>query len=96
MKLTQLWCISIVAVQGIGANPDKTWKIKNVNWLKDVKMFQSKVPKARMLKYEYESIWFRDNPIRQTLSEVAITLLEELNEAKKVSQAGTWSLESMD
>ena len=89
MKLTQLWCINIVAVHGIGANPDKTWKIENVNWLKDVKMFQSKVPKARMLRYGYESIWFRDNPIKQTLSGVAITLLEELNKARKVNQAGT-------
>lgn len=86
-KLTQFLCDSIIAVHGIGADPDKTWETGDVNWLKDLQMLPSKVPRARIMRYGYESSWFGDDPIRQTLDNIAASLLQDLKGKRAVSYA---------
>ncbi len=86
---------SIVAVHGLGANPDWAWTWKraataseeeiHVNWLRDEDMLPSKIPHARILTFNYESTWHKDAP-RQRRSLCADQLLTALdNQRKQVS-----------
>ncbi|KAJ5297504.1 hypothetical protein N7508_007753 [Penicillium antarcticum] len=63
--------IDIVAVHGLGSNVDWSWTWKDdtqivdgkprlVNWLSDNNMLPKKVPRARVLAYNYESRWHLD------------------------------------
>ncbi|ROV88121.1 hypothetical protein VMCG_10440 [Cytospora schulzeri] len=89
--------VDIVAVHGIGAPPTKTWvysekddkgqKIREVNWLADNTMLPSAVKDARIMTFNYDSVWFGDAPTRQTLDGVATTLLREIK--KKRRDCGT-------
>ncbi|KAI1117434.1 hypothetical protein F5Y14DRAFT_402602 [Nemania sp. NC0429] len=77
--------VDIVAIHGIGAHPEYTWtwttrnannEIENqVNWLQDSTMLPASFQNARIMTYGYESYWFGENAIRQTLSNVAESFL---------------------
>ena len=71
--------VDIVAVPGLGANPEFTWKNKNkVDWLRDSNMLPVKVTNARIMVFEYESQWFGRGSINQRLSSVADQLVQAL------------------
>ena len=84
---------SIVAIHGIGSHPDDTWS-KNVstdpdnphyvNWLSNTSMLPSIAPNARVLRYGYESGWFRDDAIHQKASTVATCFLLALTREREV------------
>ncbi|XP_044716492.1 NACHT domain-containing protein [Hirsutella rhossiliensis] len=58
--------IDIVAVHGLGSNVDWSWTWKDdekcINWLRDPGMLPAKVPKSRIIAYNYESRWHADAP----------------------------------
>lgn len=71
---------SIIAVHGIGVDPKAAWNHResHANWLKHKSMLQADVPNARIMAFNYDSIWFGDTPIKLTLDGVATSLLDEL------------------
>lgn len=91
-----LQCLSIIAVHGLGANPDWAWTRKragrtsgdeiHVNWLKDEDMLPSKMPNARIMTFNYESKWHKDAP-RQRRSLCADQLLTALDNKRKQASA---------
>ena len=75
--------VDIVAVPGLGANPEFTWKSKNkVDWLRDSNMLPEKLTNARIMVFEYESQWFGRGSINQRLSSVADQLVQALYEKR--------------
>ena len=77
---------SIIAIHGIGADPDDTWisKRKGVNWLKDPNMLPEAAPQARIMRFGWESQWIGKDFIDQRCSTVAEQLLEDLRIVRKV------------
>ena len=77
---------SIIAIHGIGANPDDTWKSKKegVNWLKDPDMLPKAAQKARIMRFGWESQWFGKYYIDQHCSDVAEQLLNDLRAVRQV------------
>ena len=81
---------SIVAVHGLGANPDWAWirKMKDgddevhVNWLADEIMLPAKLPDSRIMTFSYESNWLLGAP-KQRRSLCAIQLLTALDNKRK-------------
>jgi hypothetical protein len=73
--------VDIVAVHGLGAIPDITWKERTsgINWLSDEKMLPSATPHARILRFGYDSLWMGKTPIRTSLSTIAYKLLLALS-----------------
>ncbi|CAI6035875.1 unnamed protein product, partial [Clonostachys chloroleuca] len=73
--------VDIVAVHGLGAIPDITWKEKtsSINWLSHKDMLPQAVPEARILRFGYDSLWMGETPIRTSLSTIAYKLLLSLN-----------------
>ncbi|CCF40392.1 pfs domain-containing protein [Colletotrichum higginsianum] len=58
--------VDIIAVHGLGSNVDWSWTWKDgskrVNWLRDPDMLPARVPKSRIMVYNYESRWHADAP----------------------------------
>ncbi|KAL1845796.1 hypothetical protein Daus18300_014441 [Diaporthe australafricana] len=87
--------IDILAVPGIGTDPETTWSyferdpqdkskiITDVNWLSHSTMLPSKFPNARIMTFGYDSRWFGDAPAKQRLSGIAIKVLAELTRIRK-------------
>ncbi|CAG9938715.1 unnamed protein product [Clonostachys rosea f. rosea IK726] len=73
--------VDIVAVHGLGAIPDITWKEKtsSINWLSHKDMLPQAVPEARILRFGYDSLWMGETLIRTSLSTIAYNLLLSLN-----------------
>ncbi|CAH0045530.1 unnamed protein product [Clonostachys solani] len=73
--------VDIVAVHGLGAIPDITWKEKasSINWLSHDDMLPKAVPEARILRFGYDSLWMGETAIRTSLSTIAYKLLLSLN-----------------
>lgn len=69
---------SVVAVHGIGADPDRTWTTNGVNWLKDPGMLPSAIPYARIMRFGYESAWLGRDAIQQRLPLIAEQLILSL------------------
>jgi hypothetical protein len=90
---------SIVAVHGIGAHPDDSW-CKNVgtsenaqwvNWLHEADMLPAVAPRARIMRYGYQSQWFGGGAMRQKASTVAQRLLLALRRRREVRVfSSTW------
>lgn len=88
---------SILAIHGIGAHPEKTWTYshrdphddsemtKKVNWLSDEELLPKAFPKARIMTFGYDSVWYGEAPPRQSMNGIAKKVLEGLNEERKVS-----------
>lgn len=81
--------LSIVAVHGIGADPDRTWTRDGVNWLRDEEMLPQAVPQARIMRFGYESQWLGREAIQQRLPLVADQLLRSLMGSRKVHRTPT-------
>lgn len=85
---------SIVAIHGIGADPDKTWTGRGpagerVSWLSDSGMLPKAVPTARIMRFGYESAWYGtklDEPKKTHVFDVAEMLLKQLEFHRQVSQ----------
>lgn len=71
--------VDIVAVPGLGANPEFTWTRNKVDWLRDSNMLPRSVTNARIMVFEYESQWFGRGSINQRLSSVADQLVQALS-----------------
>ena len=75
--------VDIVAVPGLGASPEWTWKSKNkVDWLADNNMLPRTIANARIMVFEYESQWFGRGSINQRLSNVADQLVHALSDQR--------------
>ncbi|KAL8839664.1 MAG: hypothetical protein Q9176_004271 [Flavoplaca citrina] len=71
--------VDIIAVSGLGANPEWTWKSKNrVDWIRDSNMLAAAIPHARIMVFEYESKWFGKGAINQRLTLVGEQLIRDL------------------
>ena len=76
----------------MGAHPDDTWckKIDGdgdpvyVNWLKDEHFLPAAVPRARIMRYGYDSRWFGENAIKTKASDISQAFLFDLDEYRKV------------
>ncbi|EPS42862.1 hypothetical protein H072_3143 [Dactylellina haptotyla CBS 200.50] len=75
--------VDIIAVHGIGANPDSTWTKNGKHWLQDGDMLPAAVPNARILRFAYESQWLGKNMISQKLPDVAESLLRALKQERQ-------------
>ncbi|ETS85342.1 hypothetical protein PFICI_03367 [Pestalotiopsis fici W106-1] len=78
--------VDIVAIHGIGADPDNTWTGRGldeekINWLTHSSMLPKAVPNARIMRFGYESGWYgtaKDQPKQTYISDVAEMLLKQL------------------
>lgn len=84
MRIFYVTACSLVAVHGLGADPDRTWTTNGVNWLKDPEMLPSAVPNARIMRFGYESAWLGRHAIQQRLPLIAERLLHSLRALRVV------------
>jgi hypothetical protein len=83
---TQNVRVDVVAVHGLGAIPDITWKDKKsgVEWISNPEMLPKAVPEARIMRFGYDSLWLGKEPIRTRLSAIANKLLLALSRERGV------------
>lgn len=75
----------IIAVHGLGADPEHTWSCRNPAGLANGSnrthllrhLLQNDFPQARICSYEYDSSWLGDAPAKTT-EEIGLNLLDEL------------------
>jgi curved DNA-binding protein CbpA len=79
-------CVDIVAVHGLGAIPEITWKDSKSGktWISDSEMLPKSVPEARIMRFGYDSLWLGKTPIRTKLSTIANKLLLVLARERSV------------
>ncbi|ORY18174.1 hypothetical protein BCR34DRAFT_554346 [Clohesyomyces aquaticus] len=82
MKPSTKFAFEIIAIPGLGANPEWTWKKDKVHWLKDGNMLARKVPNARISVFQYQSQWFGRGAVDQKLDNVANQLLYALERSR--------------
>ncbi|KAH7120138.1 hypothetical protein B0J13DRAFT_568367 [Dactylonectria estremocensis] len=72
--------VDIVAVHGIGVDPKTTWvhQPSGVDWLEDKSMLPNDLKTARIMSFNYDSVWIGDSAVKQTLSGVADKILTAL------------------
>lgn len=77
---------SVVAVHGIGVHPNETWidRKSKTDWLSSESMLPKDIPEARIMTFNYNSVWFGDNAVKQSLESVATKLLRALLAKRKV------------
>ena len=84
---------SIVAIHGIGANPEEMWNgrldngVGKINWLTDLTMLPGLVPAARIMRFGYESQWFGDQEVNTKITyvdDLAKRLLADLSYHRQV------------
>jgi hypothetical protein len=76
----------VVAVHGLGAIPEITWKEKKsgVNWLEHEAMLPSAIPDARIMRFGYDSMWLGRHPVRTNIQIIADNLLAALDRRRRV------------
>jgi hypothetical protein len=78
----------------MGAHPDDTWskvgdKGSNyVNWLKDPPLLPAVVPRARIMRYGYDSRWFGEGAIKTKTSDISQLFLMGLKRLREVNSTG--------
>lgn len=83
---------SVIAVPGLGADPFESWRSKTrggdgkdgFHWLQDADGLRQDFPHARIMLYEYASAWRGKFKVNAYLSNIAISLLERLTDAREV------------
>ncbi|KAF2019802.1 hypothetical protein BU24DRAFT_127423 [Aaosphaeria arxii CBS 175.79] len=76
--------LDIVAIPGLGANPEWTWVRDKVHWLRDSTMLGRKIPNARISVFQYQSQWFGKGSVDQQLDNVVDQLLYQLKRTRGV------------
>ena len=76
--------VDIIAIHGIGANPNHTWQIQGVNWLQHADMLPSAAPQVRIMRFAYESQWLGQGNIAQHPSAVADHFLSSVRSKRLV------------
>jgi hypothetical protein len=82
--------VDIIAVHGLGANPDWAWIGKrevgngeeHIKWLSDKNMLPAKLPDSRIMTFNYESNWLLGAP-KQRRSLCGVQLLTALDSKRK-------------
>jgi ankyrin repeat protein len=76
--------LDIVFVPGLGANPVESWKCSKTgfNWASDKDGIVKEFPSARVLLYMYQSAWVGPLKVKQFIGNLALTLLEGLQEKR--------------
>ncbi|KAM0213594.1 hypothetical protein ACHAQD_009247 [Fusarium lateritium] len=77
--------LDVVAVHGIGVDPTNTWTHPktNKNWLRDETMLPQELPSARIMAFAYNSVWYGDDAVKQSLESVANSLLRDLGDRRE-------------
>ncbi|KAI4614052.1 hypothetical protein J4E80_006742 [Alternaria sp. BMP 0032] len=80
--------IEIIAIPGLGADPEYTWKKSKVHWLRDANMLPKKIPHAKISVFQYQSQWFGKGSVDERIDNVANKLLHSLDRSR-VNQTKT-------
>ncbi|KAL1966027.1 hypothetical protein VTN77DRAFT_4967 [Rasamsonia byssochlamydoides] len=79
--------VAIVAVHGLGAHPDDAWckkldtgdgEVRYFNWLSEPSMLPAVVPRARIMRYGYDSRWFGQDAVKTKTSDISQLFLLDL------------------
>ena len=72
----------IIAIPGLGADPEYTWKKDKVHWLRDANMLPKKIPHAKISVFQYQSQWFGKGSVDERIDNVANKLLHGLDRSR--------------
>ncbi|KAH7133732.1 hypothetical protein EDB81DRAFT_805040 [Dactylonectria macrodidyma] len=77
--------IDLVAVHGIGVDPKTSWvhQPSGVDWLEHESMLPHDLKTARIMSFNYDSVWIGDDAVKQSLNSVAKKLLNALRSERK-------------
>jgi hypothetical protein len=88
----KLIATSIIAVHGLGCEPEASWQSETgdkFNWIKGIDGLKKDFPDARIMLYAYASAWKGPFKVKQYVHNVARTLLESIHGA---SEVGGWTV----
>ncbi|USP75075.1 hypothetical protein yc1106_02349 [Curvularia clavata] len=74
--------VEIIAIPGLGADPEYTWKKDKVHWLRDANMLPKKIPHAKISVFQYQSQWFGKGSVDERIDNVANKLLHGLDRSR--------------
>ncbi|KAL1794340.1 hypothetical protein ACET3X_007761 [Alternaria dauci] len=74
--------VEIIAIPGLGADPEYTWKKGKVHWLRDANMLPKKIPNAKISVFQYQSQWFGKGSVDERIDNVATKLLHGLDRSR--------------
>jgi len=77
--------VDFVAVHGLAVYPVDAWvhRETKVNWLSDETMLPAALPKARIMAFNYQSYWFGDDAVQQSVDAVSGQLLTALDDKRR-------------
>ncbi|CAN9440295.1 unnamed protein product [Alternaria alternata] len=75
--------LEIIAIPGLGADPEYTWKKNKVHWLRDANMLPKKIPHAKISVFQYQSQWFGKGSVDERIDNVATKLLHGLDRSRE-------------
>ncbi|KAH8727742.1 ankyrin repeat-containing domain protein [Phaeosphaeriaceae sp. PMI808] len=79
----------IVAIPGLGADDEWSWKLGRVNWLTNTNMLQEKIPDARISHFSYTKQWLGKGSVDQRLDNIASRLVQGLDHIRRNSKTKT-------